>query len=85
LQHIIGIEPDLTPVRDFLSRKGYTVKNINYGEMTTKKTDQFDAFVVTGMDSDFLGVNDTNSKAVVIDAAGLTPEQIYHELQLRLS
>ena len=35
------------------------------------------------MNKDFLGMHNTNIKAVVIDAGGLTPEQVYNELKLR--
>jgi hypothetical protein len=84
MKQIIAVEPDLTPVKNFLVSKGYQVESVNFGDMTKNKTQKFDAFVVTGMDNNFLGISDTNSKAVVLDAAGLSPEQIYHELQLRL-
>lgn len=79
----IAVEPTLTPVKDFLSSKGYNVESINFGEALTTKSNQYDAFIVTGMDKNFMGIHDTNTKAVVIDAKGLTPEQVYHELQIR--
>ena len=80
----IAVESELTPVRNFLSSKGYQVESVHLGEITKNETHKFDAFVVTGMDENFLGINDTISKAIVLDAAGMTPEQVYHELQLRL-
>jgi hypothetical protein len=84
MRQTIAVEPDLTPVKDYLTDKGYDVQNINYGEMNSRKTSKFDAYVVTGIDKNFMGMTDTDSKAVIIDAAGMTPEQIYHELQIRL-
>jgi hypothetical protein len=80
----IAIEPKLTPVKELLTNKGYTVDSINFGEFTNKSTDKYDAYIITGMDKNFLGVNDTSTRAVVIDATGLTAEQVYHELQMRL-
>lgn len=80
----IAVEPKLTPVSDLLKQKGFNVENINFGEYTMKNTDNYDAFVVTGLDKNFLGINDPQTKAVVIDATGMTAEQVYHELQLRL-
>lgn len=80
----IAIEPNLTPVGDFLKDKGYRVESINFNQETANRGDTFDAYVVTGQTTNFLGMNDTNTKAVVVSAAGLTPEQVYHELQLRL-
>lgn len=80
----IAVEPDLTPVRDFLKGKGYNVESIDYGEYTSKKTDRFDAYIVTGMGRNFLGVADTGTRAIVIDATGMSPEQVHRELENRL-
>jgi hypothetical protein len=84
MKQIIAVESELTPVRDFLSSKGYQVESVHLGEITKNRAHKFDAFVVTGMDENFLGINDTITKAIVLDAAGMTPEQVYHELRLRL-
>jgi len=82
----IAVEPNLTPVKNFLSSKGYQVESINFNEATAKfPSDRFDAFVVTGLNTNFMGIHDTNTKAVVIDAGGLTPEQVYSELMQRLA
>lgn len=80
----IAIEPDLTPIKKYLGEMGYHVENINFNEESSKKQNIYDAYVVTGLNSNFLGINDTSSKAIVVDASGLSPEQVYHELQLRL-
>lgn len=81
----IAIEPDLTLIKDFLSDKGYYIENIEYlGEQPNEGQD-FDAYIVSGQASNFLGIHDTNTKAFVINATGLTPDQVYHELRTRLS
>jgi hypothetical protein len=80
----IAIEPNLAPIREYLDEKGYKVESINIGNEYSKRFENYDAFIVTGQNINFLGINDTNTRAVVIDASGLTPEQVYHELQLRL-
>lgn len=77
----VAVEPDLSPVKDFLKGKGYQVESINFNEQSSNNTNKFDVFVVTGLNTNFMGMNDTNTKAVVIQAAGMTPEQVYHELQ----
>ncbi|MDK2799425.1 MAG: hypothetical protein PWP27_786 [Clostridiales bacterium] len=80
----IGIESGLTPVQEYLSEKGYNVVNLDGG--ITKDSinyKQFDAIVVTGMNDDFLGMEDTKTDAVVIDAAGLTPAEIENEIKKR--
>lgn len=81
----IGIEPTLTPVKDYLKDKGYDIVNINYGVANDpSKYKQFDAIVVTGMSDDFAGIEDTISDAVVIDASGLTPAEVEKEINTRI-
>jgi hypothetical protein len=79
----IAIEKNLTPVSEFLAGKGYNVESIDFNTEHTDRMEKYDAIVVTGMNNEFMGIRDTNTRAVVIDASGMTPEQIYHELKLR--
>ncbi|NJD04429.1 MAG: YkuS family protein [Ruminiclostridium sp.] len=81
MKHRIAVENSLTPIRDFLSEKGYNVDNIDFSKEYSKGMDKYDAVVVTGLSENFLGVEDTNTKAVVIDAKGLTTEQVYGRLE----
>ena len=55
--------------------------SVDFGREYTKGMDLYDAVVVTGFNKDFLGIEDTNTKAVVIDAKGLTAEQVYNRLE----
>ncbi|MCR4435255.1 MAG: YkuS family protein [Clostridiales bacterium] len=83
--HSIAIEPNLTPIKDYLSSKGYHVESMSFDRSASSwQAKNFDAIIVTGLNDNLAGINDTNTKAVVIEAKGLTPEQILHELQLRL-
>lgn len=81
MKHKVAIEPNLTPIRDYLVDKGFDVESINLGEETSRYTDKFDAFVVTGLNSNFLGINNTSSKAIVVEASGMTPDEVYRELE----
>lgn len=78
----IAIEPSLTNVKNYLNQKGYSVDNINFGD-SSKNLQEYDAIVVTGQNSNFLGYEDAQTKAVVIKADGLTPEQVANELDQR--
>lgn len=80
----IAVEQNLTPVREFLSEKGYSVDAVNIGKEFTRELEKYDAVVVTGMNKDFLGVQDVNTGAVIIDAKGLTAEQVLKEMESRL-
>lgn len=85
MKHRIGIEPNLTQVKDLLSSKGYQVESVDTKNDTSVLSKKFDAIVVTGMNTNFLGINDTSTKAVVINAEGMTANEVYEELQSRLS
>jgi hypothetical protein len=76
----IAVEHNLTPVIEYLSEKGYKVKDIDFGREYGKNIDKYDAVVVTGMNKDFLGVQDIVSKIPVIDAKGLTAEEVFSQL-----
>ncbi len=80
----IAVEQNLTPVKEFLSEKGYSVDSVNIGKEFTREMEKYDAVVVTGMNKDFLGVQDVNTGAVIIDAKGLTAEQVLKEMESRL-
>lgn len=75
----IAIEPGLTPVSDFLESKGCSVEKLS----NNNKSSNVDAYVVTGMNNNLMGIGTTETKAVVIDASGLTAEQVYNVLKER--
>ncbi len=75
----VAIELGLTNVKSYLNEKGYSVEDINFGDVS-KDLQNYDAIVVTGQNSNFLGYEETQTKAVVIKADGLTPEQVENEL-----
>ena len=80
----IAVEHNLTPVMEYLTEKGYKVEGIDFGREYGKNIDKYDAVVVTGMNKDFLGVQDVVSKIPVIDANGLTAEQVFSEINARV-
>ncbi|MGI6778965.1 MAG: YkuS family protein [Acetivibrionales bacterium] len=80
----IAIEPNLTPIKEYLSRRGYNVDQISFNELAPAEGNNYAAFIVSGMNTDFMGMNDTNSKTVVIDVKGMTPEQVYDQLKSQI-
>jgi len=78
----IAVEPNLTPIKDYLRGKGYRVESIDLNEKSPKYLNSFDAIVVTGLNTDFLGAEDTKTKAMVINADGLSPEDVASRLSL---
>lgn len=81
---IVAVEHDLTPVKELLTNKGYSVESIDLSKEFSNQMGKYDALVVRGMNDNFMGINDINTKAIVIEANGLTAEQVYNELESRL-
>lgn len=73
----IAVEGGLSPVKEFLQRKGYHVVNI-----TTEQP--VDAAVVSGLDSNIMNIQNVVMEAPVINAQGRSPEDVVHELESRL-
>jgi Uncharacterised protein family (UPF0180). len=74
----IAIEPAISNVKNYLAEKGYTVESMS--EQSPKDLHGYDAVVVSGMNTNLLGMQDTQTKAVVINADGLSPEQVAERL-----
>lgn len=69
-----GLESGL---KEALKREGYEVVSPYRGQ-------NVDAFIVTGMSNNFMGMHDIKDRAPVIDASGKSPEEIVKRLrQLR--
>lgn len=81
----IGVERSLTNIKSLLEKNNYDVVEMDNPKADTKRAQRkFDAIIVSGMDSNLLGMHDTESKAPVIDAEGKTADEVYSELQNRL-
>jgi hypothetical protein len=76
MNRTVAVENNLTPYSAYLRREGYTVENMSVEDMLQKKMPDYDAYVVTGISENYLGFHDTVTKAPVINADGLTPEQV---------
>ncbi len=76
----IGIEQSLSDVEAALKEKGY--------EVVTMKTEDdakgCDCCVVTGLDTNMLGISDTMTGASVIQATGLTADEICQQVEQKL-
>lgn len=76
----IAVQEGLRPVQEYLEDQGYEVETVNFDAFTQAQNEDYDAIVLTGMNKDFLGMQDTATGAPVIDATGMTPEEIYEQI-----
>lgn len=72
MSKIIGVEQSLSNVEDALIAKGYEVIQLR-NETDAKKCD---ACIITGQDKDVMGISDSIIAGPVIDANGLSAEEI---------
>lgn len=76
MKAIIGVQNTLSPVKQYLSEKGFEVRNFD-----GHQSQEYDAIVLSGQSKNFLGMEDTATRVPVIDARGLTPEEVYNRLR----
>lgn len=76
----IAVEGSLTDVKNLLQSKGYQVEDLK----DTNNLNNYDAIIITGQDSNTLGIENTVTKSPVITARGQTAEEIYHQLKNRI-
>lgn len=81
----IAIEKGLSSVKNYLQSQGYSVREFDLSKgNTTKVLNSVDAVVVTGDVTDFTALNSVASNAPIIEAAGLSPEQVREEIEERV-
>ena len=74
----VAIEGQLSPYSHLLKEAGYDVIPLD-----DKALGVADAIVVQGTDNNFLGMEDPLSKAPVINADGMTPNQVLDAVERR--
>lgn len=81
----IGIERSLNNVKEHLEQNNLQTVVMNDSKKDSKRAlKKYDAIVVSGQDTNFLGMQDTMTKTPVINAEGKTVEEVYNEINSRL-
>ncbi|AWC28085.1 hypothetical protein CG478_008545 [Bacillus cytotoxicus] len=76
----IGVESSLTDVQQALQQKGHEVISLQ-SESDAKECD---CCVITGQDSNVMGISDVSTKGSVIKASGLTTDEICQQVESRV-
>lgn len=78
----VGIEEPLSNVRRYLESRDCSVEVLKSNNKESRSAlDQYDAIVVSGADSNFMGMEDVITTTKVINAEGKTEDEIYKEVQ----
>lgn len=81
----IGVEKGLSNVAGYLIKEGYSVEALSESiDDNISKLRGLDAIVTSGHNTDMLGISNTETKAPVINAKGLTPEEVKNKIEQRL-
>ncbi|WML47931.1 YkuS family protein [Neobacillus sp. PS3-34] len=76
----IGVEQSLTNIQQALREKGHDVV-----ELKQESDAQDCAFcVITGIDSNVMGMQDTTTQATVIEANGLSADEVCQQVESKL-
>ncbi|AKA70371.1 MULTISPECIES: YkuS family protein [Clostridium] len=82
----IGIEQGLSMIADYLSSKGYSVETLSGNfENNTSKYENLDAIVTADYNTDMMGISDTSTKVPVINASGLTQEEVENMIEQKIT
>ncbi|MCI0765618.1 YkuS family protein [Bacillus sp. TL12] len=76
----IGVENSLTDVQQALQQKGHEVVSLR----SENDAQGCDCCVVTGLDSNVMGISNVSTKGSVIEASGLTTDEICQQVESRL-
>ncbi|HOE58004.1 MAG TPA: YkuS family protein [Bacillota bacterium] len=77
----VAIEKTLNNVRRYLESKDCSVELLDESNKESQSAlNRFDAIVVTGLDSNLMGMQDIMTGTKVIDASGKTEGEIYDEV-----
>lgn len=78
----VAVQKGLNPIKDYLSEEGYTVKEFdNRKKNAGNFLNRYDAVVVTGENQNIMGTQDTISKAPIINATGMTVEEVKKRIE----
>lgn len=81
----IGVQKELSTIRDYLSDNGYKVFEVDTTNLTSSTTLlSFDAVVVSGASDNIMGIDDTAGKLPVINSDGMTPQDVLDQLNRTL-
>lgn len=78
----IAVESGLSQLSQYLRDQGCEVVSMPSDQMAASGCN---CCVISGVDQDMMGMQDTDSDQIVINADGMTAEEVYQSIQRRLN
>jgi DNA-binding response OmpR family regulator len=77
----VAVERNLRNVKEYFESQGYKVDIFEDTELEDIKTrDNYEAIILSGGNKDLCGMQDTLTAIPVIDATGMTPEELLNRV-----
>ena len=76
----VAVEQALTNVSEALRQKGYEVVDMK----SAHDAENCSCCVVSGVDSNVMGMQDVSTKASVIEASGLSADEVCRQVEQRM-
>lgn len=76
----VAVEQSLTNVSEALRQKGYEVVDMK----SSHDAENCSCCVVSGVDSNVMGMQDVSTKASVIEASGLSADEVCRQVEQRM-
>jgi CO dehydrogenase/acetyl-CoA synthase beta subunit len=80
----VAVESDLTNVSNYLEEQGYQVIEFIHSEEIADEIEDVEAIIISGMHKNLMGMEDIEAEALMIEASGLSPEEIGDMLEQQL-
>lgn len=78
----VAVEKGLSSVKNYLQSQGYSVKEFDLTKNNNATLlNSVDAVIVTGINTNFTELDSTGTNAPIIEARGLSPEQVKKEIE----
>ncbi|ADG83431.1 hypothetical protein Tfer_3194 [Thermincola ferriacetica] len=80
----VAVEGTLGNISEYLSTQGYEIVSLDPHTQTGAELKNCDAIIVSGQDNNLMGMNTVLTDSPVINARGMSPEQVHDELKRRI-
>ncbi len=78
----IGVEKGLSTIADYLNAQGYSVEILGEDlKSNVTKCNNLDVIVTADYNTNMMGFSDTSTKIPIINASGLTAEEIKNMIE----
>ncbi len=77
----VAVEQTLKNIGTFLQEKGYEIASLDPLSESKAELHNVSAVIISGQDENVMGMQDMVTQSLVIDASGMTKEQVYERLQ----